>query len=304
MRQKLVVGFMLFGLSACFPGQRSSDDPTGGNSGLSSVQLPSVEDVNSIDFGGKKAASARLFIFKSGANRSFAKKKDCQTIGGLISFGSDGFCSLRIAKSGGEQSLASKINLKKGEGYVFALQLYSDAGSTVELAKTELSQPKSESFPCGYFEIAKAQNDQYEVGVPVCREGVKEVVTASKGSSVKIGVETPSLKKPAVAPTPAPAKPSTAAPAASSKALTCKCTKSMESDCKFSLAAMFESTAEWCATLPGQSFTISGATQNALFASGKIDKFTEMIRNCNSTEAKAKAQNNNVFFNASSFECK
>jgi len=141
----LQVGFIcrLGALTACFPRVRPSQEPEGGNSGLSSITLPSVDEVNKVEFAGKRGESARLFIFKSGVSRSFSRKRDCQSTGDILTFGAEGFCSLRISKTGGEGSLASKIKLKKGQGYVFALQVYSDASSNVELAKTELSKVKS-----------------------------------------------------------------------------------------------------------------------------------------------------------------
>lgn len=218
-----------------------------------------------------------------------------------MTFGSDGFCSLRISKSGGEQVLASKIKLKKGEGYVFALQVYSDVGSNVELAKTELAKIKSAEVPCGYFEIVKAENDEYQVGVPVCRDGANVVVGGV--SSVKVAIETPEVKKPVVSPATPASKPP-AAPVTSTKTFTCKCIKSLETDCKFSLTALFSSTAEWCSAIPGQSFTLSQATSNTIYRSGKIEKFNDMIRACNSIESKSKAQNGVVYFSAGSFECK
>ena len=288
------------GLTACFPRVRPSQEPEGGNSGLSSITLPSVDEVNKVEFSGKRGESARLFIFKSGISRSFSRKRDCQTSGDILSFGADGFCSLRISKTGGEGNLAAKIKLKKGQGYVFALQVYSDASSNVELAKTELSKAKSADFPCGYFEIPKAENDEYQVGVPVCRDGAKVVVGGV--SSVKVSIETPIGKNPAV---PATGNgPQGTAATAPSKTVTCICTKALESECKFSLTALFSSTAEWCAALPGKVFTVSEATSNAIYTTGKIDNFNDMIRACNSIESKSRAKNAPIYLSPSSFECK
>ncbi len=299
----LLVGFAcaVGSVTACFPGFRPSQDPEGSDSGLSSIVLPSIDEVNKVEFSGKRAESARLFIFKSGVSRSYSKKRDCRTSGDILSFGAEGFCSLRIAKTGGEGSLASKIKLKKGDGYVFALQVYSDASSNVELAKTELTKVKSADFPCGYYEIAKAENDEYQVGVPVCRDGAKVVVGGA--SSVKVTIETPDSKGQVVPAAPAKPTPPAAEPAPT-KTVTCKCTKTVESECKFSLTALFSSTAEWCSALPGKVFTVSQATSNAIYTTGKIDNFNDMIRACNSIESRSKAQNGTIFLSPSFFECK
>ncbi|MEI8027513.1 MAG: hypothetical protein WCI18_14290 [Pseudomonadota bacterium] len=299
----LLVGFActVVSITACFPSLRPSQDPEGANSGLSSIVLPSIDEVNKVEFSGKRAESARLFIFKSGISRTYVKKRDCLTSGDILSLGVEGFCSLRISKSGGEASLASKIKLKKGEGYVFALQVYSDASSNVELAKTELLKAKSPDFPCGYYEIAKAENDEYQVGVPVCRDGAKVLVGGV--SSVAVSIETPQSKIPVAPATPAKPQPP-ATTGTPTKTVTCKCTKTLESECKFSLTALFSSTAEWCSALPGKVFTVSQATTNALYTMGKIENFNDMIRVCNSIESKSKAQNGPIYLSPSFFECK